>query len=423
MMDFYTPEQIDVYAYVVGYLLQAIGMAVAAVGVYKRPDVFLKRHFFSAVMILEAAVITAALLSGSAAMLLVLNLAMNILHGAVAACYLAMLSALVPQQYRGRAFGFGYAVGSLGSWLLSIPGGGFLNSRAVILVYLALIALTLFVNLKSEEIRPGAEDVRIGRRFNPRLLILVFAVVMLLSLVKNIGFYFPVADIAGIINLEFSRAFYALGLIAAGFVNDKSRKYGAVCCLMALVFPFISIVLQREAGYAAALWILGYIFLGFFAVYRVTVYADISAERRQLLPLAACGLMAGRVGDVLGAVGGISLAGLTVPLLTVTAGLFILVVFLFFLTYQKLYTPVLNAGGNREALLRIFEKEYALTKREGEVFRLVMQGCSNLEISGALYVSESTVKFHIGNILKKTGCTNRTELTMLFEDHKQPYMA
>jgi len=59
-----------------------------------------------------------------------------------------------------------------------------------------------------------------------------------------------------------------------------------------------------------------------------------------------------------------------------------------------------------------------ITKRESEVFRLVMQGCSNLEISGTLYVSESTVKFHIGNILKKTGALNRSQLTMLFEKQK-----
>lgn len=37
-------------------------------------------------------------------------------------------------------------------------------------------------------------------------------------------------------------------------------------------------------------------------------------------------------------------------------------------------------------------------------------------ISGALFVSESTVKFHVGNILKKSGCTNRTTLTLLFNE-------
>ena len=36
------------------------------------------------------------------------------------------------------------------------------------------------------------------------------------------------------------------------------------------------------------------------------------------------------------------------------------------------------------------------------------------ELADALYVSESTVKYHIGNILKKTKCSNRSELIKKF---------
>ncbi len=35
---------------------------------------------------------------------------------------------------------------------------------------------------------------------------------------------------------------------------------------------------------------------------------------------------------------------------------------------------------------------------------------SNSEISSVLYISENTVKFHVKNILKKTGCSNRNEI-------------
>jgi PAS domain S-box-containing protein len=53
---------------------------------------------------------------------------------------------------------------------------------------------------------------------------------------------------------------------------------------------------------------------------------------------------------------------------------------------------------------------------DDEVFRLVAQGLSNLEIGSTLYVSESTVKYHVGNILKKTGCANRGELLSKFRE-------
>ncbi len=421
MMAFFTAAQLDMYMSVGGYLMQVLGMAAVAAGAYLRPEIFQKKHFFAAVLILEAVVITAALQSSLAAVVLLLSFLMNLLHGAVAGCYLANLAAFVPQQYRGRAFGFGYAVGCLGSWLLSLVGdGNFLGSSAMVFVYLFLIVLTLLLNFKAADIRTGTNIAEQGGGLKPKLLLLAFVVVMLLSLVKNIGFYFPVADFSNIVNLEFSRAFYAFGLVIAGIVNDKNRKYGAICCLAALVFPFISFVLPGGGGYAAALWIAGYIFFGFFAVYRVVVFSDIAAKKRSLLPLAAFGLLAGRTGDAFGTLAGIFLSGNLVSILAVTAGLFVIVVFLFFALYGKLYLPILYTDENREVFLESFERKYALTKRESEVFRLVLQGCSNSEISGKLYVSESTVKFHIGNILKKTACINRSELTLLFETQERP---
>ncbi|MFW6329137.1 MAG: LuxR C-terminal-related transcriptional regulator [Alkalispirochaetaceae bacterium] len=56
------------------------------------------------------------------------------------------------------------------------------------------------------------------------------------------------------------------------------------------------------------------------------------------------------------------------------------------------------------------EKRYGITRREGEIIRLVAQGLSNKEIASELYLSEATVKTHMYKILRKTGYGNRTEL-------------
>ncbi len=51
----------------------------------------------------------------------------------------------------------------------------------------------------------------------------------------------------------------------------------------------------------------------------------------------------------------------------------------------------------------------ALTEREREVLRLLADGMSNKSIGQTLYISESTVKFHIRNIIRKLGVSKRTD--------------
>lgn len=50
-----------------------------------------------------------------------------------------------------------------------------------------------------------------------------------------------------------------------------------------------------------------------------------------------------------------------------------------------------------------------LTDREREVLRLLADGHANAEIGRRLYISESTVKFHIRNLIRKLGVSKRTD--------------
>ena len=54
-------------------------------------------------------------------------------------------------------------------------------------------------------------------------------------------------------------------------------------------------------------------------------------------------------------------------------------------------------------------KELGLTSRELEVLNAMAVGASNKEIGDQLFVSESTIKTHVSNILVKLGAKRRTQ--------------
>lgn len=60
---------------------------------------------------------------------------------------------------------------------------------------------------------------------------------------------------------------------------------------------------------------------------------------------------------------------------------------------------------------------YDLTDREKEILALIVEGLPNTTIAERLFVSQSTIKFHVSNILSKLGVTSRTEAVALALKH------
>jgi len=54
----------------------------------------------------------------------------------------------------------------------------------------------------------------------------------------------------------------------------------------------------------------------------------------------------------------------------------------------------------------------SLTKREMSILQFIVQGLSNKDIAGRLYLSERTVDAHVSKILKKLHLANRTQAAM-----------
>lgn len=423
------PGSIDFYTMVIGYLFQAVGIGVFSAGIRRHPNL-LGHTTFMISCILYILFLLPSMLSDQISISLTCGFFANLFCGIIAGYYIYVLTLESNKCRRARLFGFAYGLSTIVLWFTTLKWNYLYSVYSLFLyAFLAIIATCLYFFLPEAKESPMIRKQDDGgsstgsdtqpessRRF--RTIMLAAAGVILLSLVKNLGFAFPTSDILSGMNLEFSRVFYGTGLILAGFVNDQSRRIGSILCLSSLVFPFVMLVLSGELVSAFILWSLNYFFFGFFSVFRVILFSDIS-EQNDLFWICALGLFFGRIGDAAGTGICSGLNGNLRLLVIAAATLFILTVFVFFQLYQQLYAlpsplPQVTSGPDKQERFEQFSIRFGCSRRERDVLRCIINEQSNSEIADNLFISESTVKFHIHNLLKKTSCKNRVELLALY---------
>ena len=435
LMDQIPAGMSDMCTMVIGYLLQAAG--IAAFAFICRRDPGRISAVFSAALVLHMVCMVPAVISPFTAGTLIFGFLMNYTCGIIAGYYLTDLTQSVPGDHRASVFGLGYGLSILMSWLFSrIGGGAIYYSEKVLLICLILTAAVFAVvsadggkkpdteHLPEAETLRGAETIpetntagrqaRAGRSrskyANRSFLLLAGALVLLFSLVNGSGFAFPAADLGQSVNVELSRLFYAIGLILAGIVTDTDRKHGAICALTALIIPFIILALRGGSFSVVLFWALSYFAFGFYAVYRVILFSDIAKESGMLF-LSGMGLMTGRVGDAIGEGICLLLGNRLAAIVFLTTVMFCAAVAVFFRLYQVLYIPQGMRELTEKEKFSRFVAEHDLSPREQDVMRLILENKTVSEIADTLSISENTVKYHIRNILQKTGFHSRKELS------------
>ena len=452
----------DAVTLIAAYLMQAVGISLFALLLHRRPDLVQKSVY--AALGLHMIMLVPSVLCESFALVLVFGCILNLLCGWIAGYYLYRLASAPDASVSALTLGAGYSAAIFASWLLSLPGRELVYSAKIVMVICVLLTAAAVVVIRkgtipegtqlsdgslsegdsadtvpartrlSEGARSGAgsaesvpasvrlSDTKFSSAPEPsakyelpqditqqQFLLLAGALVLLLSVVNSCGFSFPSADIRNGISVEFSRLFYAAGLLIAGYANDKNRRYGAVCAVIALVIPFFILAAHDEPVSRSFFWALSYFASGFYTVYRIILFSDISRDF-SLIPLCGFGLLTGRIGDAAGEVLCLALSGHFLILVGTAALLFVASMLLFLHVYRVLYFPVPKKQKSEQEIFIQFSESYNLSAREREVLRFLLEEKTNQEIADELCISDGTVKYHIHNLLQKTGCPNRLKL-------------
>ena len=229
-----------------------------------------------------------------------------------------------------------------------------------------------------------------------------------------------------------TRLFYAAGLLAFGWLADKRLALLPAAVLVTNTYFLWFRVFHTEAGlflplahlveplYDAPIIVL--LTTGFLHAAARSDRPDLWAAMSRIIELPCMGI---------GLVAGVALFPV-VPLSLVLAAyatlLFVGVALLYRAALLYIETLRENAAaalcGTAESpkaspeLPEVFFEDYCrhyhLTKREKEVLSDLLNGKSVTEIAEETFVTERTVRFHITNLLTKTGAKNQRTLTASF---------
>lgn len=420
---------VDIFSEVYFYLLNTIGILLISLLMKRKYTPNKMIIAFSASLIGTVILSFSLFLPVSKTIFIILLLTIFLLVGCIQGTYVFLITKCFPKSKRCLGIGIGASVSVvLNSTLSIIDNGKFVQTIYAVISYLIaavlvsiLFAFTIkkFPNFGEEQTDANPQSSFTPPSWNKKSFLTACLFIAFSWLIQSLGFYFPFNDglVTGLSN-EVLRITNILGLLISGYLNSRDKKAGSLVCLFILATPMLYIILQNQTGLTLLVFLLSYFFTGFLSIYRIGIIADMSdsvnSKGESMTYMCTFGLIFGRIGEGLGGLMGIKYKDNTMLLLTLTSFFLVIAVAFFIYHYIRLYFPISQVVQTHEDKINSFKVKYNLSTREKDVLELLIDGASNAEIADRLYVSENTVRFHVGNILKKTECKSRKEVSALF---------
>jgi DNA-binding CsgD family transcriptional regulator len=315
-----------------------------------------------------------------------------------------------------------------------VPGNAGLLPPYALLIYgiCIIAAFTLYYRLSGEKLPEKSEELcanALNNSGNRILFTVLFSFVIILSILYGISSQFVASYAYKGMPVAVARGFTAIGLIIAGCLADKNRKYSFYTAIIAVSFTYLLLLLYRSPETAFMASSFTYLMTGLFVLYPLVVFTDFAAYARPAL-VSGFGVLSLRLGVMISYL----LTNWFILKNPVIDNILISVLFaLLLLAAVYLYEHLYPKTEVVEKVIEIRTEEYispldienaqvkyGLSAREKEVLSLILSGITAKEAAQKLYITERTVKAHLSSIYRKTGTKNRIELSMIISEKDIP---
>lgn len=320
--------------------------------------------------------------------------------------------------YIGRSTGIGMSI----AILLQILIHNLIVSKAVFIISIAIsILLVLFIifRLPKDWMLENPLPYSSENKTDKKTAGILIAAVALMSLVSGtmdavITFF----DAAGELNVYYGvRLFYALGLLAAGFLTDiQNKKYLplATACIILLSSASTALLGSNAGAYTGIA--LMYLYSGFYVIFFTVMFCDFAPKTKHPELWAGMGrvvrcvfvsLTVMPVMQIYKAAGSAALVVISCALSIVL----LLVLLPFIVSALKKEPEIQAETPSHEELMQRFAKLYALTPRETEVLEKLLSTEEGVqEIADGLFISRRVLQRYISSVYEKTGTKSRIGL-------------
>lgn len=320
--------------------------------------------------------------------------------------------------YIGRATGIGMSLAILVQILIH----NLIVTKAVFIISIAIsILLVLFIifRLPKDWMLENPLPYSSENKTDKKTAGILIAAVALMSLVSGtmdavITFF----DAAGELNVYYGvRLFYALGLLAAGFLTDiQNKKYLplATACIILLSSASTALLGSKAGAYTGIA--LMYLYSGFYVIFFTVMFCDFAPKTKHPELWAGMGrvvrcvfvsLTVMPVMQIYKAAGSAALVVISCALSIVL----LLVLLPFIVSALKKEPEIQAETPSHEELMQRFAKLYALTPRETEVLEKLLSTEEGVqEIADGLFISRRVLQRYISSVYEKTGTKSRIGL-------------